>query len=87
MSSRFPYTTLFRSCNPEEAVQIMQKMGIKQALAIHWGTFVLTAEPVDEPPVRLAQACKDARIAEGDFIAPSIGATRIFPRHFDHDRD
>jgi len=65
-------------CNPEEAVQIMQKMGIKQALAIHWGTFVLTAEPVDEPPVRLASACKDGGIGTDDFIAPPIGATRFF---------
>ncbi|MBX2830538.1 MAG: MBL fold metallo-hydrolase [Rhodospirillales bacterium] len=66
-------------CNPEEAVQIMQKMGIKQALAIHWGTFVLTAEPVDEPPVRLASGRRGAGINDGDFIAPPIGATRLFP--------
>tara|TARA_R110002073_G_scaffold74400_3_gene181933 strand:- start:82 stop:1134 length:1053 start_codon:yes stop_codon:yes gene_type:complete len=65
-------------CNPEEAVSIMQVMGVKQALAIHWGTFVLTAEPVDEPPVRLASACTDAGIGHGDFIAPPIGATRFF---------
>ncbi|MBO6807555.1 MAG: MBL fold metallo-hydrolase [Thalassospira sp.] len=65
-------------CNPEEAIQIMQKMGVKQALAIHWGTFVLTAEPVDEPPVRLASARKNNGIADGDFIAPPIGSTRFF---------
>lgn len=65
-------------CNPEEAVQIMQKMGVKQALAIHWGTFVLTAEPVDEPPVRLASAIKDAGLSNDVFIAPPIGATRFF---------
>ncbi len=64
--------------NPEEAVQIMQVMGVKQALAIHWGTFVLTSEPVDEPPVRLASACDAAAIVKGDFIAPPIGATRFF---------
>lgn len=67
-------------CNPEEAVQIMQVMGVKQALAIHWGTFVLTAEPVDEPPVRLAAARKDAGLGDEDFIAPPIGATRFFDR-------
>lgn len=65
-------------CNPEEAVQIMQAMKVRQALAIHWGTFVLTAEPVDEPPVRLARACRDAGIDDDRFIAPPIGATRIF---------
>ncbi|KZB60283.1 MBL fold metallo-hydrolase [Thalassospira sp. MCCC 1A02491] len=65
-------------CNPEEAVQIMQAMGVKQALAIHWGTFVLTAEPVDEPPRRLASARKEAGLGDDDFIAPPIGATRFF---------
>jgi len=65
-------------CNPEEAVQIMQVMGVKKALAIHWGTFVLTAEPVDEPPVRLASALKRAGLGDDDFIAPPIGATRFF---------
>ena len=70
--------------NPEEAIQIMQVMGIKQALAIHWGTFVLTAEPVDEPPVRLASARKDAGIGENDFIAAPIGATRFFDGKTNH---
>ena len=64
--------------NPDEAVKIMQAMDVKQALAIHWGTFVLTAEPVDEPPQRLASARKEAGVAEADFIAPPIGATRHF---------
>ncbi|WP_085645152.1 MBL fold metallo-hydrolase [Thalassospira sp. MCCC 1A03138] len=70
--------------NPEEAVQIMQVMGVKQALAIHWGTFVLTAEPVDEPPLRLASARKDASIADDDFIAAPVGATRFFPGKISH---
>ena len=64
--------------NPDEAVKIMQAMGVKQALAIHWGTFVLTAEPVDEPPKHLAKALEDAGIPEHNFIAPAIGATRAF---------
>ena len=61
--------------NPEEAVQIKQTMGVKQAIAIHWGTFVLTSEPVDEPPARLHSAMKQAGEDPAQFIALPVGGT------------
>ncbi|MDP2698219.1 MBL fold metallo-hydrolase [Thalassospira sp.] len=66
--------------NPYEAVQLKQAMGVKQAIAIHWGTFVLTSEPVDEPPQKLRHALHEAGIAADEFQAVPIGATRIFSR-------
>ena len=39
--------------NPEEAVQAFEDLGATRFLAMHWGTFKLTDEPLDEPPVRL----------------------------------
>ncbi|MBU8896394.1 MBL fold metallo-hydrolase [Corallococcus sp. H22C18031201] len=39
--------------NPEEAAQSFEDLGARQFLAMHWGTFKLTDEPLDEPPVRL----------------------------------
>jgi L-ascorbate metabolism protein UlaG (beta-lactamase superfamily) len=39
--------------NPEEAVQAFVDLGAKQFVAMHWGTFKLTDEPLDEPPRRL----------------------------------
>ncbi|WP_224243058.1 MBL fold metallo-hydrolase [Hyalangium gracile] len=39
--------------NPEEAVQAFEDLGASRFLAMHWGTFKLTDEPLDEPPQRL----------------------------------
>jgi L-ascorbate metabolism protein UlaG (beta-lactamase superfamily) len=40
--------------NPEEAVRAFNDMGARELVAMHWGTFRLTDEPMDEPPRRLA---------------------------------
>ncbi|MBM7119109.1 MBL fold metallo-hydrolase [Archangium primigenium] len=39
--------------NPEEAVRAFVDLGARRFLAMHWGTFKLTDEPLDEPPQRL----------------------------------
>jgi len=41
--------------NPEEAVQIHRDVRSKHSLGIHWGTFPLTAEPIDAPLKALKQ--------------------------------
>lgn len=38
---------------PEEALQVFADIQGKRFMAIHWGTFDLSEEPIDEPPVRL----------------------------------
>jgi len=40
--------------NPEEAIQAFIDLGACSFVAMHWGTFKLTDEPLDEPPQRLA---------------------------------
>ncbi|MDA7599127.1 MBL fold metallo-hydrolase [Alphaproteobacteria bacterium] len=55
--------------NPEEAVQIFQDIGAKKAVAVHWGTFKLTMEPMAEPPVRLNKALVDSGIGNDRFRA------------------
>ena len=59
--------------NPEEAVQIFTDLMPKQAVAVHWGTFKLTLEPLDEPPVRLAAALRKAEIDTARFLALQHG--------------
>ena len=36
-------------CNVEEAIQIHKDIQSKKSIAMHWGTFQLTDEPMDEP--------------------------------------
>ena len=39
--------------NPEQATQGFLDLGARRFLAMHWGTFKLTDEPLGEPPERL----------------------------------
>jgi L-ascorbate metabolism protein UlaG (beta-lactamase superfamily) len=41
----------------------------------HWGTFILTDEPLDEPPVRLKQALMDKGIPLSEFLVLKHGET------------
>ena len=49
-------------CNPEEAVQIFEDLGAQHAVAVHWGTFNLSVEPMTDPPEKLREALIDAQI-------------------------
>ncbi|MEN9560155.1 MAG: hypothetical protein RLZZ502_1366 [Pseudomonadota bacterium] len=61
--------------DPAEALRIAQDLGARRAIAIHWGTFVLTDEPVEEPPKLLAQALAAARLASDYFRVLTHGET------------
>jgi L-ascorbate metabolism protein UlaG (beta-lactamase superfamily) len=39
--------------DPEEALQAFEDLGARTFVAMHWGTFKQSDEPLDEPPVRL----------------------------------
>ncbi len=65
--------------DPAEALQASLDLGAKATLAIHWGTFALSDEPLDRPPRDLAQA-RASREAAGDaFFTLPVGGTRRFP--------
>jgi N-acyl-phosphatidylethanolamine-hydrolysing phospholipase D len=66
----------FMHVNPEEAVQIYQDLHARYAAAMHWGTFRLTDELLDEPPRRLAAALDAAAIDREKFFVMKHGETR-----------
>ncbi|MFT6878706.1 MAG: N-acyl-phosphatidylethanolamine-hydrolyzing phospholipase D [Granulosicoccus sp.] len=53
--------------NPEEALLVVQDVGAKRAIGMHWGTFALTDEPMAEPGERAA--------ATGVIETPKPGQT------------
>ena len=62
--------------NPEEAVRIHNDVNSSISVGMHWGTFQLTDEPMDEPPIRLKDARKSAGINEDQFIVIQHGETK-----------
>ncbi len=61
--------------NPAEAVQVHRELDSRFSIAIQWGTFVLSDEPLDEPPVRLAEALAEAGVDPGRFVTLRHGET------------
>jgi L-ascorbate metabolism protein UlaG (beta-lactamase superfamily) len=60
--------------NPEEAVQAFEDLGARYFVAMHWGTFKLTDEPLDEPPVRLEAEWKKRGLPPNLMQIPPVGA-------------
>ncbi|MES2729767.1 MAG: MBL fold metallo-hydrolase [Pseudomonadota bacterium] len=61
--------------NPTEAIQVMQDVGAKRAIGIHWGTFELTDESLDLPPQDLQKGLQAAGIAPERFQVMRHGET------------
>ena len=64
----------------DEAVRMHLDLRSKKSLGVHWGTFELTDEPLDEPPQSLARARTKAKVADDDFFLLALGQTRKLPR-------
>jgi L-ascorbate metabolism protein UlaG (beta-lactamase superfamily) len=62
--------------DPEEAIHIARDLHARCAIGIHWGTFPLTDEPLDEPPKRLRVALEAEEISADRFSVLSRGETR-----------
>lgn len=63
--------------DPKEAVQIHQDVRSRRSLAIHWGTFPLTDEPMDEPPGLLRRELEEAKLAPEEFVSLRHGASIV----------
>ena len=64
--------------NPEEAVLAAQDLRAETSLAIHFGTFDLSDEPLAEPPQRFRNAAADTELGVTGAWVLSVGETREF---------
>ena len=63
--------------DPEEAVQAALDLRASRALAMHFGTFDLTDEPLDEPPARFLAEAGRRGLGERAWVM-RIGETRTW---------
>ncbi len=61
--------------DPAEAIRIHQDLKARLTLGIHWGTFELTDEPLDEPPKRLVRELARSGVAGDTFKVVKHGET------------
>jgi L-ascorbate metabolism protein UlaG (beta-lactamase superfamily) len=59
--------------NPDEAVQAHEDLGSARSVAMHFGTFQLTTEGIDEPVRALNQALDTRGIPRETFRALEFG--------------
>ncbi len=59
--------------NPEEALQIAKDLNSKKVVGMHWGTVVLSLEPIMEPPKRFKENANDFGFKKDDAILFKIG--------------
>lgn len=64
--------------DPEEALQAAIDLKAKSAIAIHFGTFDLSDEPLTEPPLRFRNAARHSELGEEAAWIFKIGETREF---------
>ena len=58
---------------PEEALNVAQDLKSKKVIGMHWGTFVLSFEPIMEPPVRFKNNAENYGFKKSDVITFKIG--------------
>ena len=58
---------------PEEALNVAKDLKSKKVLGMHWGTFVLSLEPIMEPPIRFKENADKFGFKKEDAITFKIG--------------
>ena len=63
--------------NPEEAVQTHRDLEARLSVAMHWGTYSLADESLDEPPRLLTESLRRAAVSEDSFRVLAINETLV----------
>jgi L-ascorbate metabolism protein UlaG (beta-lactamase superfamily) len=66
--------------NPAEAVQAHLDLNAQRSIPIHFGTFQLTPEGIDEPVRGLAKALRERGVSQERFGALEVGESLVLPR-------
>jgi len=61
-------------------VMIHRDVKSRRSIGIHWGTFELTDESLDEPIGELPLARRKLGVPDEDFVLFRHGETRVFRR-------
>jgi L-ascorbate metabolism protein UlaG (beta-lactamase superfamily) len=64
--------------NPAEAVMAHRDLGSRHSIGMHFGTFQLSTEAIDQPQADLKRALCENDIPEGEFVTLHEGETRIY---------
>eukprot|EP00123_Amoebidium_parasiticum_P009149 comp19281_c0_seq1/m.22108 comp19281_c0_seq1/g.22108 ORF comp19281_c0_seq1/g.22108 comp19281_c0_seq1/m.22108 type:complete len:364 (-) comp19281_c0_seq1:298-1389(-) len=63
--------------DPPEAVLVHQNVKSINSIGMHWGTFQLTDEAPDEPPMVLKEALTNMKASQEEFICIKHGETYV----------
>lgn len=61
--------------NPADAVQAFVDLTARRFIAMHWGTFKLTDEPIGEPPAFLRDEWRKRGLDAAALSVPAVGET------------
>ena len=67
----------YHHCNVDEAIQIHKDLKSKKSIAMHWGTFQLTDEPMDDPIKLLKKLAPEKNLLSNEFVAMTHGESKI----------
>ena len=59
--------------DPAEAVAIHQALAPNLSLGVHWGTFQLTFEDINDPPRRLERIKRERGVPSAQFVTTEVG--------------
>lgn len=63
--------------NEPEAIQIHRDVRSKFSVGVHWGTFRLCDDPIDQVLDEFPKAAQAAGLKAGEFVLPALGQTFV----------
>ena len=68
----------YQHVNPDDAVQVAVDTQSKLSIGMHWGTFILTLEPIMQPKIDLEKSLKERNLDPNSFVVMAHGETNLF---------